>query len=296
MPFLHSPSRIINPLAHERRFGFGSGVNGNGVYIGVLEGNTAGLVGAWDVSRGLVSGQTGKIIRVRSDGVGSPEQDINIIPATGMMDTAALLSFAGSNSCFVKDITSPYGTLTQATAARQMRIVNTGSLVTDSSGRACMEAPGAGKYYYNLSITADSTYSQIIVCQPVSTTGTACFGGSFRIGDSDIWGLGQSGTSWALYNSVYGNILSIAGAAAGSRKALATCFSFTGTGNIWKFREASNTSSTSFGGSYTGSSVQLGSQISGTSLRSGDKVASIVHYDSALADATLDALNLLLLP
>lgn len=31
MPFLHSPSRIINPLAHERRFGFGSGVGGAGL-------------------------------------------------------------------------------------------------------------------------------------------------------------------------------------------------------------------------------------------------------------------------
>ncbi len=30
MPFLHSPSRIINPLAHERRFGFGSGVSSGG--------------------------------------------------------------------------------------------------------------------------------------------------------------------------------------------------------------------------------------------------------------------------
>ena len=265
-------------------------------YLGILDAYTSGLVGAWDVARGLVSGQTGKILRVRSDAVGSPEMDININISTGLMDTAALLSFAGSNSCYVKDITSPYGTLTQTTAARQMRIVNAGSLVTDSSGRACMEAPGAGKYYYNLSITADSTFSQIVVCQPISTTGSACFGGAFRTSDSDLWAVGQSGTNWTLLNSIYGSVLSVAGAASGSRKALATCFSSPST-TTWKLREGSNTGSVVFGGSpFTGSTVQLGSQISATSLRSGDKVSAIVHYDSALADATLDALNLLLLP
>jgi hypothetical protein len=222
--------------------------------------------------------------------------DIGINPSTGLLDTAALLSFAGSDSCFVKDIVSSYGTLTQSTAARQMRIVNAGSLVTDSSGRACMEAPSAGRFYYDLSITADSTFSQIVVAQPVSTTGSSCFGGAFRTGDSDLWGIGQSGTNWILLNSVYGSVLSVAGAASGSRKALATCFSFTGSGNVWKLRQGSNTGSTTFGGTFTGSSVQIGSQISSTSLRSGDKVSSIVHFDSALADATLDTLNTLLEP
>ena len=255
------------------------------------------MIGWWDVGRALVSGHTGRLIRVRSTAVGSPEMDIGINPATGLLDTAALLTFAGSNSCFVKDIVSSYGTLTQATAARQMRIVNAGSLVTDSSGRACMEAPaGAGKYYYNLSITADATFSQIIVAQPVSTTGSACFGGAFRTGDSDLWGIGQSDSNWQLLNSVYGSVLSVAGAASGSRKSLATCFSFTGSGNVWKLRQGANTGSITFSGSYIGSSVQLGSQISGTSLRSGDKVASIVHFDPALADGTLDTLNTLLEP
>jgi hypothetical protein len=269
---------------------------GQTAYRGLLDSYTSGMVGWWDVGRALVAGHTGKLIRVRSTAVGSPEQDIGINPATGLLDTAALLSFAGSDSCFVKDIVSSYGTLTQATAARQMRIVNAGSLVTDSSGRACMEAPSAGKFYYNFSITADSTFSQIVVAQPVSTTGSSCFGGAFRTSDSDIWGMGQNGTNWILLNSVYGSILFVAGAAAGSRKAIASCFSFTGTANTWKLRQGGNTGSTTFGGTFTGSSVQLGSQISGNSLRSGDKVASIVHYDSALADATLDALNTLLEP
>jgi hypothetical protein len=159
-----------------------------------------------------------------------------------------------------------------------------------------MEAPSAGRFYYDLSITADSTFSQIVVAQPVSTTGSSCFGGAFRTGDSDLWGIGQSGTNWILLNSVYGSVLSVAGAASGSRKALATCFSFTGSGNVWKLRQGGNTGSTTFGGTFTGSSVQIGSQISSTSLRSGDKVSSIVHFDSALADATLDTLNTLLEP
>lgn len=275
---------------------FGNPAAMGGGYIGVLDAYTSGMVGWWDVGRALVAGHTGKLIRVRSAAAGSPEQDIGINPITGLLDTAALLSFAGGNSCFVKDIVSSYGTLTQATAARQMRIVNAGSLVTDSSGRACMEAPSAGRFYYNLSITADLTFSQIVVAQPVSTTGTSCFGGAFRTGDSDIWGMGQNGTNWTLLNSVYGSVLSVAGAASGIRKSLASSFNSVAGTVTWKLRQAANTGSIGFSGTLTGSSIQLGSQISGNSLRSGDKVASIVHYDSALPDATLDALNTILEP
>jgi hypothetical protein len=291
-----SPSQLVNPLARQRFIGYGTAPGGSAAYAGVLDSYTSGMIGWWDVGRALVSGHTGRLIRVRSDAGGSPEMDIGINPATGLLDTAALLTFAGSNSCFVKDIVSSYGTLTQATAARQMRIVNAGSLVTDSSGRACMEAPSAGRFYYSLSITADATFSQIIVAQPVSTTGSACFGGAFRTGDSDLWGIGQSSTNWQVLNSVYGSVLSVAGAASGSRKSLATCFSSVAGFVTWKLRQGANTGAVTFSGTVTGSSVQLGSQISGTSLRSGDKVASIVHFDSALADGTLDALNTLLEP
>jgi len=283
-------------MNRHRFMGFGTGVGGSSAYVGILDAYTSGMVGWWDVGRALVTGHTGKLIRVRSTAVGSPEQDIGINLATGLLDTAALLSFAGSDSCFVKDIVSSYGTLTQATAARQMRIVNAGSLVTDSSGRACMEAPSAGRFYYDLSITADSTFSQIVVAQPVSTTGTASFGGAFRTGDSDLWGIGQSGTNWTLLNSVYGSVLSVAGAAAGNRKSLASSFSSVANVVTWKLRQGGNTGSTVFTGTVTGSSIQLGSQISGNTLRSGDKVSSIVHFDSALADATLDTLNTLLEP
>lgn len=280
LPF--SPARFGNPAA----LGFTP-------YAGLLDSYTSGMVGWWDVSRALVAGHTGKLIRVRADRTGQPEQDIEIKAATGLMDTAALLSFAGSDSCYVKDITSSYGTLTQATAAKQMRIVNAGSLVTDSSGRACMEAPSTGKFYYNLAITADASFSQFICAQPVSTTGSAIFGGAFRTGDSDLWGIGMTGTDFIYENSIYGSIGTLAGAASGARLCVAHCFTSSGT-TTWKIREGLHTGTLSFGGSLTGSTVQLGSMLTTKNLRSGDKVSAIVHFDSALATGTMDTINTLL--
>jgi len=102
-------------------------------FVGPLDGLTAGLTYAADPLRRLLSSYTGPACYVRADRTGQPTMAIPFTPA-GAWDTAALLSFAGSDSVYVYDVPIQYGSLpslAQAIAADQPRVVNAGVLETD---------------------------------------------------------------------------------------------------------------------------------------------------------------------
>jgi hypothetical protein len=98
-------------------------------FVGPLDDYTSGLKIAWDVRRRLLSSYTGALFEVRADRSGQPTFDVPF-KADGTWDTAALLSFAGSDSCYVTQVYPQIGSIVfaQATAANQPRIVNAGVL------------------------------------------------------------------------------------------------------------------------------------------------------------------------
>ena len=89
--------------------------------------------GVWSAEKKLIRAYSGNAIRVRRSS-DNAEQDIAF--ASGVLDTAALLSFVGANSGYVTKIYQQVAALTgadlvQATAAAQPRIVNAGTLEAD---------------------------------------------------------------------------------------------------------------------------------------------------------------------
>ena len=108
-------------------------------YTGPLDSVTSGLIDAWSVYRRLLAAYTGPLIRVRRSS-DNAEQDIDAA-ATGLLDTAALLSFVGANNGFVSVVYGQSGgqDMEQATAGSQPQIVSSGSLLTDSLSTAAMQ-------------------------------------------------------------------------------------------------------------------------------------------------------------
>jgi len=130
---LHSPSNIVNPLARQRFMGFGTGSSGGASFVGALDAYSSNLAGAWSVVRRLLSSYSGSLIRIRRSS-DSAEQDIGVTSA-GLLDTAAITAFVGANSAFVRKVYDQSGLgrdYTQATAAQQPRMVNSGTLVTNN--------------------------------------------------------------------------------------------------------------------------------------------------------------------
>lgn len=82
------------------------------------------------IARQLVSGYAGSLIRVRRSS-DNTEQDIGI--ASGVLDTAALLTFAGGGNAFITKVYDQSGNgrdMVQTTQAAQPRIVNAGVVDT----------------------------------------------------------------------------------------------------------------------------------------------------------------------
>jgi len=111
-------------------------------FVGALDAYTTNLTVAWSLSRRLLSSYTGPLIRIRRSS-DSTEQNIGAT-ALGDLDTAAITSFVGSNSAFVRTVYHQNGgaNLEQATAASQPRIVNAGTLETVNGKPACLFSGG----------------------------------------------------------------------------------------------------------------------------------------------------------
>jgi hypothetical protein len=96
-------------------------------FAGPLDAFTADLAGSWSVARRLLTSYTGALLRVRRSS-DNTEQDIGFA-SDGSLDTAALLSFCGANSGFVRTAYDQSGAarnFEQSTAGNQPRIVNAG--------------------------------------------------------------------------------------------------------------------------------------------------------------------------
>jgi hypothetical protein len=116
---------------------------GRSSFIGSLDAYTTNLDSAWSVSRRLLASYTGPLVRVRRSS-DNTEQDIGFVPATGQLDTTALLAFTGGGNGFVRRIYAQTGGSTkdflQATASVQPRIVNAGNVCTvGTNNRPCCE-------------------------------------------------------------------------------------------------------------------------------------------------------------
>lgn len=131
LPF--SPARFGNPAAL-------AGASS----VGPLDAYTSGMVSAHSVIRRLLTSYVGSLVRIRRSS-DNAEQDIGVTVA-GVLDTAAITTFVGANSAYVTTVYDQSGNgrnYTQATAARQPRIVNAGTLDTNSGRPAIFNISGS---------------------------------------------------------------------------------------------------------------------------------------------------------
>jgi hypothetical protein len=119
--------------------------------------------------RKLRTAYSGFCIRVASSASGNPTADIGFV--SNVLDTAALLAFAGSNTCRVMtwyDQSGNGNNATQSTFADACIIVNAGTLVTDG-GKAAIT--GNKFYLLNSNIVPNSDFTAFSVMSRTSSTG-----------------------------------------------------------------------------------------------------------------------------
>ena len=214
-------SHIINPLARERRFGFGSGVGGAASFLGAMDAYTANLVGLYSVGYRLLASYTGSLIRVRRSS-DSTEQDIGYL-ANGKIDVASLNTFIGGGSWFLRKIYDQSGNardMPQATAAQQPQ-----GGVDGNSIAYCFAASGAGDNTIRMALTGLSIAATGGKTSTMSVaSGTGYASGLMMARKSDwtqarqIWALGTlvftdnqpgAGTNSSLGSLTSGNVYSM---------------------------------------------------------------------------------------
>lgn len=137
---LRSPSQIVNPLARDRRFGFGSGVQG-GAFVGALDAYTSSIVRCWCPGKRLLSSWAGNAGTLRET-TGNTEQTFGFTGADQYLNTTAISSFitgAGASAAAWKVAFDQKGSgddLTQTTAASQPLYLGSHS---GFNNRACID-------------------------------------------------------------------------------------------------------------------------------------------------------------
>ncbi|PBQ30859.1 hypothetical protein CNR22_03405 [Sphingobacteriaceae bacterium] len=189
----------------------------------------------------------GNAIRVRSSATGSPTLDIAFTP-NGDLDTAALKTFAGTNSAFVTiwyDQSGNARDASQGTTANQPRIVNAG-VVERQGGRPAVYFTGMG---CTLSTAAFTTFSA-----------AACFNGVARVNTNVTYNTIHNKT-----NTNYPSPLDLYNAQVVIGDGSNAGYSFAGYGqtfnaslplSIWTYQAASGGSYTFY---YNGSQTATGS-------------------------------------
>jgi hypothetical protein len=133
--------------------------SGTPPFVGPLDGFSANAIGLWSISKRLLTSYTGALIRVRRSS-DNAESDIGA-DAAGNLDSAALTSFVGGGSWFLRWVYDETGNghhIGNSTAAAQPQ----GAI--DGNGLAYAYAPGAGFTTTNLArsglsiATTDTTH------------------------------------------------------------------------------------------------------------------------------------------
>lgn len=150
--------------------------------MGVLDGYTDSLTGAWSVARRLLVSYSGPLIRVRRDS-DNTEQDI-LPNALGNLDQTALLAFVGAGSAFVTTVYDQQGSnaFGNLTALNQPRIVNAGVVVTLSGKPALLIedkflagsalSGAAGTLYAALKVLADPSAGEDAILNGFGSSGS----------------------------------------------------------------------------------------------------------------------------
>lgn len=130
---------------HPGRFGNPAALAGGSSFVGPLDGYTTNLLGAWSVSRRLLTTSRPLICVRRS--LDNDERDIGAT-ADGSLDVAELLSFADGGSAFIRYVYNQFDSdhdFGQSLASAQPRIVASGVLDT-LNGQPAMKTTAAGQH------------------------------------------------------------------------------------------------------------------------------------------------------
>ncbi len=273
MAFVHSPSRIINPLARERRFGFGSGVGSAAAFAGPLDAY-ATPVAAWSLYRRLRSSYTGPLIRLRKASGG--ESDFSYVDATGIIDTAAITTWAGGSGMFLVTEYDQSGNgrdRTQATAGTQPAFTLTGG---PASGIPKIDGSDGAKYVQTAGGLgyASNDFTWLVVGSPVN---------NFR---SNLWARNAAGSR--------GDFLGIhAGTTLNAIRINGSYTFVTGTSTGWRVQTCKRaTNSIRFCADAAGATGSNSTALDVDNYRSGDTyTCEAIVWHSALSDADQDAIH-----
>lgn len=119
-------------------------------FVGPLDAYASGLAGAWSLNRRLLSSYLGSAFRVRRSN-DNAEADVPFL-GSGMTNESFLASFVGSNSGYVTVVYDGSGLgrdMVQLTAAKQMQIVNAGTIERDGGGNMAMKVVTTNAQLYS---------------------------------------------------------------------------------------------------------------------------------------------------
>lgn len=111
-----------------------------GGLVGAFDALTTDMLGLWSAARRLLTSHATAIIRVRRSS-DSTEQDIGVVAATGLLDTASLLTFCGAGNGFITKVYDQSGNsrdMVNTTAGNQPQIVSSGAVLTAANGQPKM--------------------------------------------------------------------------------------------------------------------------------------------------------------
>lgn len=172
-------------------------------FVGPLDDYASGLAAAFSTRR-LLASYAASLLRIRESG-GNTEADIGF-DSNGNLDTTALLAHVGSNSGYVTKVYDQSGSgddLVQATAAKQPRIVNAGTVVT-LNGRPAIEVVSnnsQGMATAAFTAQTGATWSIVGTFYVPSDTSTRLFTAPV-VGGQDFLAGGLQALAYAPTNSI----------------------------------------------------------------------------------------------
>lgn len=153
-----------------------------GLRVPLLLDNVVGLAAAFSL-RQVISNFANPIVDVRR---GSDNATASVgFTAEGVLDSAALLAFAGSADVFVTrwyDQSIYARHVIQTVTSRQPKIVEAGVLVVDAGGKPAIRFPGSTDSLENLTFQQSQPFAYHAVWRPVTIVGHG--GGDVLVGSN----------------------------------------------------------------------------------------------------------------